>query len=149
VASGSPSVTFRTRIPVVLFALITVGVLYNSFVGVRAFIAEGSHLELLTGIGSAVCGIWFIVALLYRARPIVEIAGCHVRYQSVLWLRRSTIDLRDVSQVGEVSPFLGRLRLGLRSGKAVHIYLSDLKPTDRKEVVRLIRERVDQERSDV
>lgn len=146
--SSPSSVSFETTTPTGLLGLFGLFIVAGAVVSLKAFITRGNYQSLWSTFYYAVLGIWFVLICLYGSRPVIEIAEHHLRYRTCLRFWFSAVAFRDVFEIGEVSRFWRRLRLVLRSGKAVHIYLNELKPPDREEVVLLIRERVGREQRD-
>jgi hypothetical protein len=136
---STPSIaSFETAAPTGLIGLF--GVLIVA--GAAAVIARGNHQNPWLTLLCALVGIWFVLMFLCRSRPLIEIAEDQLRFRTGARFWFSTIAFRDVSQVEEARRFWPRLRLGLRSGRTVRVSLGELKPSDRKEVVHLIRQRI-------
>jgi hypothetical protein len=136
--SSTRIASFETAAPTGLIGLF--GVLIVA--GAAAVIARGNYANPWLALLCALVGTWFVLMFLWRSRPLVEIAKDHLRFRTSARFWFSTVAFVDVSQVEEARSFWPQLRLGLRSGRTVRVFLSELSPADREEVVRLIRERV-------
>jgi hypothetical protein len=140
---------FKPRVPVAAYALLGIVVLLGAFSNLRSVLAgRGGAMDLGLAVAYGLLGVWLALAFGLRHRPVVEIHGTQLRYGPSYWPGRSVVDLDEVEEVQPVTGWRHVLTLRLRSGRAARVPLRELRPEEREEVVRVVRERSPAGRAD-